>query len=232
MRDQSWPTQVLVVSNGQGPLEVPGAQVWRTEWTGHAATRSAALSQVSGPLVLFLSDDAVPRGRGFVEALATALLESDADAVVARQVPWPHADPTTRARLRQWMSQRGGPMPHADHVATLYRTAQLRSWERPAVDIAEDLAWTRGRRVRCVAQAPVLHSHERRPTELFRRMRAEHRVRAQLGAALPVDGIRAVIRHCPGAVWGAGREDPGDVLNRLAELAGMGLGARGGRGPA
>lgn len=223
LRDQSWPTEVLVVSNGKGPRRVPGARVWRTPWLGHAATRSTALSQVDTPFVLMLSDDAVPRGRGFVEALVAGLQASGADAAVARQVPWPHADATTRQRIRRWTPTSGGPMPHADHVATLYRTAELKSWPRPEVAIAEDLAWTRGRRVVCVAEAPVLHSHERRAEDLFRRMKAEHAVRAALGADLPVPGLRAALRHTPGTLLSA---HPREVLNRLAELAGMAVGAR------
>lgn len=224
--EQTWPTQVLVVSNGAVTIKAPGAEVWTTRWRGHADTRSAALARVMTPLVLMLSDDAIPRGRGFVQALVETLLNTDCDAVVARQVPWPDCDATTRTRLRRWTPPSGGGLAHADHVATLYRTRQLRSWPRPTVPIAEDLAWTQGRRVVCAPGAPVLHSHPRRPGELFRRMRAEHAVRAQFSAPLPVPGIRSALRQVGGAAWDARFEGAGEVLNRLAELAGMALGAR------
>ncbi len=224
--EQTWPTEVLVVSNGDTTFDVPGAHLWTTRWQGHAGTRSAALERVKTPLVLMLSDDAVPRGSGFVQTLAEVLLQTSCDAVVARQVPWPDCDATTRARLRRWTPPSGGPMPHADHVATLYRTRDLKSWPRPRVPIAEDLAWTQGRRVVCVPNAAVLHSHRRRAGELYRRRRAEHAVRAELSAPLPVPGLRSALHRLGGAVWDARTEGVGEVANRLAELAGMALGAR------
>lgn len=227
LRSQAWPTRILVVSNGVGPERVAGARVWRTPWTGHADTRRRALAEVDTPLVLMMSDDAVPLGTGFVDRLVRRLRHSGADAVVARQVPWPTALPATRLALRRWTPPTGGPMPHADHVATLYRTDTLRSLATVDVPIAEDLAWTHGRTVMCAADAPVLHSHPPDLVADFRRRRAEHAVRAKLGMHLPIPGLRAALQAVPGACLAA--DTPADLVRRWADLAGMALGARAGR---
>lgn len=225
LRVQSGDTRVLVVSNGGGPEVVAGARVWRTTWTGHADTRRRALEQVDTPLVMMMSDDAIPLGRGFVGTMVAAL--GGADAVVARQVPWPTATPRTRAAIRRWTPTGRRTLPHADHVATLYRTADLRRWATHDVPIAEDLVWTRGRRVVLAEGAPVLHSHPPHVRADFHRRRAEHAVRARVGASLPVPGIRAALGAAPGVVAGAAGVH--DALHQLAELAGMALGARAGR---
>ncbi len=225
LRRQTWPTQTLVVSNGGGPQTVAGADVWRTPWRGHSGTRRAALERVPTPYVLLMTDDVIPRGIGFVAAMVGHLTDG-VDAVVARQVPWPTADRRTRARIRAWTPPSPGEMPHADHVATLYRTDDLRRWAEQDVPIAEDMAWTMHRRVVRAPDAVVLHSHRPRMGALMRRRRAEHAVRAQLKAPVPVAGFRAGLRALPGVLY---HQDPRDVVWSAAELLGMAWGAHEGR---
>lgn len=225
LRAQTWPTAVLVVSNGDGPQHVKGARVWRTDWRGHARTRRDALEHVDTPLVLLMTDDAMPRGRGFVERMVAAL-RPGVDAVVARQVPWPTASLRVREQLRAWTPPTPGPMPHADHVATLYRTDDLRRFARADVPIAEDLAWTLDRSVVRAPDAVVLHSHIPDLRAVWHRRRAEHAVRAQLGVPVPIGGLRDALRALPGVMQSHGlRELPAG----LAEVVAMGLGARAGR---
>ena len=59
--------------------------------------------------------------------------------------------------------------PQADHVGALYRTADLRRWHLQDVPIAEDLWWSQGKKVGCVPAATIVHSHVRRPFDLFHR---------------------------------------------------------------
>ena len=153
-------------------------------------------------------------------------LETGGDAVVARQVAWPTASATVRARVRAWTPASPGPMPHADHVATLYRTDDLRQWAVDDVPIAEDLAWTRHRRVVRAPGAVVLHSHVPSVRALLQRRRAEHAVRKQLGMSVPVPGFRAALSSVPGAVAGG---PPAELAFRLAEVFGMAWGAHEGR---
>ena len=225
LRLQSWPTQTLVVSNGTGPRTVADAEVWFTRWMGHAGTRRAALDRVQTPFVLLMTDDAIPRGRGFVATMMRRLVDG-VDAVVARQVAWPTAAAEVRERIRAWTPASTGPMPHADHVATLYRTDALRQWAVEDVPIAEDLAWTQHRRVIRAPDAVVLHSHLPSAGALLRRRRAEHAVRVQLGAPVPVDGFRSALSALPGTFTSG---SPSAVLGSIAELVGMAWGAHEGR---
>jgi hypothetical protein len=94
--------RVLVLSNGDGPEGLPGAQVVRVDWEGHGATRQAAVDRVSTRYLLFTVDDAIPLGAGSVRQLVDALEAGGWDAVIGRQVPWPDADPVTAERVRRW----------------------------------------------------------------------------------------------------------------------------------
>ncbi len=224
---QDLSVQVRILSNGAaGPRRVPGAAVDRVAWHGHGATRQAALADVETPYVLLTVDDALPLGAGFVRALVTALEAGGWDAVVARQVAWPDAGPVVRGRLRAWTPavDAARPMPHADHVCTLYRTAELRRWADAAPPIAEDLVWTRGRRVGLVPGAPVLHSHARRAAALYARDRAIHAERARLGLPPTAASLAAVA----GAL-GAWRHGPREVARHAAEALGQWAGHRVGR---
>ena len=224
---QDLPVEVLVVSNGpRGPVQAPGARLIRERWQGHGATRQAAVHRVRTPYVFFTVDDAIPLGRGFLRVLVEAMEDSPFEAMIARQIPWPDADPVTRARLRDWTppGHKVHAAPQADHVGTLHRTETLRRHPLPAVPIAEDAWWSRDRHVGYAPMAPLLHSHPRAPLALYRRNRDIHaqlvamgRAPIQVGAAMGALGalLRPVVE--------AG---PGEAGNLLAELAGQLRGAR------
>ncbi|MEC8423573.1 MAG: hypothetical protein VX000_07335, partial [Myxococcota bacterium] len=129
LRGQDLPVRVLVLSNGpNGPRRCPGAVVTRVPWTGHGPTRQGVLANVESPYVLLTVDDAVLLGAGCLRRMVQVLESGRWDAVVARQIPWPDADPVTRRRLRQWTPPSDGPqrLAQTDHVCTLYRTETLR----------------------------------------------------------------------------------------------------------
>jgi hypothetical protein len=148
--------RVLILSNGDGPDALAGADVVRVNWRGHGATRQAAIAQVNTPFVFFTVDDAIPLGTGFLRTLVSALEGGNWDAVTARQIPWPDADAVTATRLRRWTppGRQVVACSAVDHVATLYRTDTLRSFPLPSVPIAEDAWWSIGRRVGYVPNAP------------------------------------------------------------------------------
>ena len=225
---QQWDVDVLIISNGSGPQRVPGARVVRVPWRGHGRTRQDALAHVDTPLVLFLSDDAVPVGTGFVGTLAHALVDGPWDAVVARQVPWPDAPIAVQRRIAAWtpweLSVQS--MPQADHVATLHRTALLRAAPLPSVAIAEDLVWSVGRRVGLVPDAVVLHSHPVAPIAQFRRARAEHQVRRGAGLNTPVTSMSALFSGIPAVVRDVLRHGPLVGAAAAGELLGQWAGAR------
>jgi len=228
LRAQDLPVRVLILSNGAGPVRVPGAQVIRVPWRGHGATRQAALAHVQTPWVFFTVDDAIPLGPACLRRLVTALEHGPWEAVTARQLPWPDADPVTRQRLRVWTPAGRSVIaaPQADHVATLYRRDTLLRAPRPAGPVAEDAWWSRGRAVGYVPTAAVLHSHRRRPGALFRRNRDIHAELCAMGRPPTAGSLGAVARAVPGAARPVLRGQPAEGLNQLAELLGQWRGAR------
>ncbi|MFT5681373.1 MAG: hypothetical protein ACI8RZ_002279 [Myxococcota bacterium] len=224
--------RVLVLSNGEGgPRSIPGADVLRVPWRGHGATRQLAIPHITDPYTLLCVNDAIPLGAGFVRTLVEALEAGNFDAVYARQIPWPDADPITRRRLRKWTpaGQEAVNAEQVDHVAALYRTETLRRFPLPDVPIAEDAVWSVGRRIGYVPAAPVLHSHPRSPRALFRRNRAIHTQLVRLGRPATVPSLGHVVGAMPSMIRPTIQGDRGELFNQVAELLGQWRGGVKGR---
>lgn len=205
--------EVLVLANG------PWTEGIRVEWRGHGRTRQLGVELARHPYVAFLVDDALPLGAGWLRAMVEALEEGGYDAVFARQVPWPTADPVTRARLRAWTppGERHHAVARHDHVAAVYRRATLLADPLPSVAIAEDWHWGRRHRVGYVPTAPVVHSHARRFWPLFTRTRDIHRELVRAGEAATVPSVAALVRALPSVV---GPDAPGALGELLGQWAG------------
>ena len=257
-RAQDLPLEVLLIANGafdggdvpraeprvrpleaSSPLRLPEAASpprggWparqiRVAWQGHGATRQRALDTVATPLVLFTVDDALPAGPSVARAMARTLLQANADAVTARQLPWAMADAVTRRRLAAWIPRDDG-APPLDHVCALHRTNLLRARPLAEVVTAEDWEWSLGRgdalpRVALAEDAAVVHSHPRCFRSLLARTRAEHAVRVRAGEPPRVPNLATLARALPSTV-GA------DLTGSLAELLGQWAGARDARSAA
>jgi hypothetical protein len=228
--DQDCRPEVLILVNGE--LEIgalpDGATAVRVPWEGHAGTRNRGVRLAAERFpgvryVLLTVDDAIPRGAGCVSAMVDALEEGGYDAVFGRQVPWPSSDPVTRERLREWTPPGRGHrrVERLDNVFALYPIETLLAHPFPDVPIAEDLHWRQGRRVGYVPGAPVLHAHERRPRELYRRTRDIHRQHIALGEPPQVPDLPHLLRALPSALLPALTAGAGEVPNQLAELLGQ-----------
>jgi len=226
LRSQDVDVSVLVLSNGEGPKEVVGATVKSVPWRGHGQTRAEAIAAVQTEFVLFTVDDAMPLGAGCIRTMIEALNSSNWQAVVARQIPWPDADAVTAARLRRWTppGHHVVAMGQTDHVATLYRTETLRQFPIPDRPIAEDAWWSRERRVAYVPTAAFLHSHKRRPLELYARNRAIHAELVSMGHPPTITGLGAALGALPGVLRPALAEGPLELANQIAEIAGQWVG--------
>ncbi len=213
---QDEPVAIRVLWNGPKVApRIPEAAVSRVAWRGHGPTRQDSVAQIDTEYVLFTVDDALPLGAGFVRTMVEHLEHSGADAVWARQVPWPDAPRRTRDRLREWCPTSGSvPATRLDHVCALHRTAMLRADPLDAAPIAEDWLWGRRHRCSLVVDAPVLHSHPAGFRASFRRTQALHRVMKASGADVAVSSASTLLRAFPGAM--GDRDALGELLGQYA----------------
>ncbi|MSQ01576.1 MAG: hypothetical protein EXR71_06745 [Myxococcales bacterium] len=208
--------EVIVLANGNYTDGV------RVPWEGHGRTRQVGVELARHPWVLFTVDDALPLGAGFVRALVEAAEAANYDAVVARQVPWPTADPVTRTRLRSWTPAGHGHRPSLmlDNVAALYRRDALLADPFDSVPIAEDWLWGRRHRIGYLPDAPVLHSHARRMRDGFHRTRAIHGQRQLAGEAPTVPDLPSLLRALPSTLGRDARGALGELLGQYAAARG------------
>ena len=229
LRSQDCEVDVLVLSNGEAAVE--GDRVLQVEWMGHGATRQAGVEAADGDYILFTVDDALPCGSSCVRTLVNALEEGDFDAVMGRQIPWPHSDLLTQRRLAQWTP--GGTTLQRrttiDHVFALYRRETLLKDPLPDVPIGEDLHWSLGKKIGYVPLAPVIHAHRRTPKSLFERTQALHVEHFLVGHSPSIPDLPAVIRAMPSALKAGLQYGPLEVPNQIAEILGQWRGAVRGR---
>jgi rhamnosyltransferase len=205
-------------------LLAAGARVERIEPGGfdHGATRNRGVQMARGPYVVFLSQDAVPAGAGFLAAI-TGPLDGDprVAGVTARQVPRPGADPLTRRDLAGWVAAGEAPRvvfrdPGFDHLPPLerYRLSvfdNAASAARRDLLLAhpfapsrfgEDVEWgarmlSLGHGLAYEPRAVVAHSHRRSARALYRRNYLGHRLLFRLFGLQTIGGrphlVRAVL---------------------------------------
>ena len=158
---------------------VSGVQIRLVSWKGHGQTRQKALQHVDTPYVFFSVDDAIPLA-GCLNRLIEEMEGEGGDqwdALISRQIPFPTADRYTKDQLALWTphADRTYPVSQCDHVGTLYRTETLRDHPIPNVSIAEDAWWSKGKRIGCVPNAYIVHSHPRHTLALMKREYAIHK---------------------------------------------------------
>lgn len=191
----------------------------------HGATRNRGAREARGEFVAFLSQDALPAGPGYLEALVAPLRHDQRIAgVTARQVPRADCDPVTRARLAA--SPVADTAPRVafasaaeldalaplerlrrctfDNVASAVRRQVLLAHPFPEARFGEDVAWA-DRVLRAgfgLAHAPtaeVVHSHPRRARALYRRRYLEHRALARLFGLDTIPDVVTLARAAAGA---------------------------------
>lgn len=226
--------EVLAIDSGSSDgsveiLERQGVRLLRIppESFDHGGTRNLGAREARGDVVVFLSQDAVPQGSGFVRHLLTSL-DSDRRlaGVFARQVPRPGADPLTRRDLAAWVA--AGSEPRAVFVPDAERLAALAPSERYLLSVFDDVAsavrrdlllahpfepsrfgedveWGQrllrlGYGLAYVPEAVVVHSHLRTARALFRRNYLGHRLLLRLFGLRTVPDLPHLMRASAGAV--------------------------------
>ena len=185
-------------------LESAGHQVVsiRPDSFNHGLTRNLGVERTRGKLIVFLVQDAAPASDDWLVRLTTPLRVNPAVAgSFCRQQPHPDATAITRQYLQMWMaaspSSRSIRLAAPGDLHRLEPMAQLRLcafdnvcscirrsvWEEipfPETPIAEDLEWGKaallaGHQLDFVADAVVVHSHERSARYEFARTYLLHR---------------------------------------------------------
>jgi glycosyltransferase involved in cell wall biosynthesis len=206
--------EVLAIDSGSTDgstalLEQGGVRTIRIppEAFDHGVTRNLGAREARGPIVLFLSQDALPADEQFARRLVEAV---EADGRVAgafaRQRPRPDADPLTRRDLEGWVA--GRPDPHTtfvtdragfealpplerytrsvfDNVASAVRRGLLLEHPFAPTPFGEDVEWGQrmlrlGHGLAYVPGAVVVHSHRRSARALYRRNYLGHRLLRRL----------------------------------------------------
>jgi rhamnosyltransferase len=222
--------EIIVVDSGSRDRSVDraveaGARVFRTTAFGHGRTRNEALERACAPLIVLMTQDALPREADFLTTLCQPLVDDDTLAGTwARQLPKPGTDPLVEATLSRWCPsgeesrQRAfelgeyesmTPLARAvrcrfDNVASCVRRSVWREHPFPEVPFGEDTAWAKrvllaGYDLLYSPRAEVFHAHESGPLTTFRR---DHLAHALLASEFGLRTVRSPVGL--GLAWLAG----------------------------
>ena len=223
LREQTLPAdEILVVDSESADRtasvaeETEGVRVLRVRRKDfdHGRTRDTALRETAGETVVFLTQDAVPADRQFLENLVRPLEQEDVAVVTGRQLPKEDATPMERLvrtfnypaeshiRSEADVEKMGIKAFFSSDVCAAYRRRiyeELGGFEYP-LKTNEDMffaarAIRNGYRVAYAAEARVFHSHNFSLKEQYRRNKIQgyeiERHRSLLGDVSKVsEGIR------------------------------------------
>ena len=164
----------------------------------HGPTRNLLAALARAPLVVFLSQDALPQGRDFLERLLAPFDDARVVGTTGRVLPHPEDDPLTErsvlaapeagAEARRMRAPAAGldslapaqqlELARFNDVVSAIRTESLRALPFPDLPFGEDVAWARaalarGFELAFVPEALVHHSHRYSPAQAFERYRVD-----------------------------------------------------------
>lgn len=197
LQKQTYPIQKIVIMNTEescfpketirSSLEIQVEHLTREEFD-HGGTRDRAASLVSGDLLLFMTQDAVPKDPFLVERLAETFSDDFVDAAYARQIPAEGCgviEAYTRSfnypkessvKSKADLSVYGIKTFFCSNVCAMYRESTyhaLGGFEKRTI-FNEDMIFAgkiirNGGKIAYVAEAEVVHSHNYSCMEQFHR---------------------------------------------------------------
>lgn len=216
LRQQTLPCEIIVIdsSSTDGTPKIAeqyGATVKIIDKSAfdHGGTRTLAGKMAGGDILVYLTQDALPRDATSLEKLVKPLADRTVGAVYGRQLPRPGAS-LFSAHLRlfnypetssiKWLTDKntlGIKTPFLSNSFAAYRRTELEKtgWFRERLIMGEDTdAGARlllaGQAIAYAADAAVYHSHDYTPVEEFRRYfdigvfhRAEDWLLSEFGSA-------------------------------------------------
>ena len=195
LKGQSVVNEQIVIDSASTDDTVAIARSWgaktisiRREDFDHGATRNRAVTEATGDILVFMTQDALPLNRSVIENLVKILEVPGVAASYARQVPRPDASPPERfARAFNYptisLNKNRGLIPKLG-VKTFFFSNVCSSVRRDVFDslggfperviMDEDLLFSarailKGYSVAYVAEAEVFHSHRYTWSQQFRR---------------------------------------------------------------
>jgi rhamnosyltransferase len=187
--------EIVAVDSGstdrtQALLDAAGARTGTVEAGGfrHGRARNQLAQMARGSVLVFLSQDALPRDTTTIARLAAACDEPRTAGACARVLPHPEDDALTARTVLD--APEGSAEPRVDepggvahavrfnNVASAIRAEVLRAIPFPDVEFGEDAAWAAralaaGHSIRFVPDAVVLHAHRYTPRAAFERYRID-----------------------------------------------------------
>jgi len=251
------PRELLVVDSGSPPdtlerAERAGARIEHVEPSsfGHGRTRNHAASLARGEVLVFLTQDAVPVGRDFLERLTAPLRDQRVAGVAARQLAAPGAAPLFQRFLEAAYPDRPrrieGPELPAFGSQTVWfsnvaSAVRRRTWqELPFRDVlmSEDQYWAHdaARAGHALVYEPAAQVVHHQKTDCLTLVRRNFDSAASL-RGLPLEGPsvagRRELAFLAGLALELGRSRRfsalgGALAMELARLAGFGLGSASG----
>jgi rhamnosyltransferase len=185
----------------------------------HGDTRNRAIAGTSGDIAVLLTQDAIPSGPRFLDAIAAPFSDPDVAGVYGRQIPRSDCDVLTQRQLEGWLTGRtehaysslGGKKlvelsPGERHALCVFdnvcSAVRRSTWEKlpfPRTEFGEDIAWGKsvieaGHTIAYTPDASVIHSHRRSIFYEYSRTRICHQKLNELFDLATVPRPRDVAR--------------------------------------
>lgn len=220
--------EILCIDSGSSDETVETCREFGAEVTvishaefNHGGTRNLGVGMARAPLVVLLTQDALPADDGWLEALVEPFADESVAGVYARQIPRDDADMMTRRRLDGWIT--GGSerivrqikdraeydaLPpvekyrfcNFDNVCSCIRKSVWEKIKFRRADFAEDIEWSRdallaGYKIVYQPSAAVVHSHNRSQIYEHRRTYMVVRRLNELFGYRPVESAGEAFRN-------------------------------------
>ena len=174
---------------------------------GHGRTRNRLASRAGGEVLVFLSQDAVPEGPGFLDALVAPFADETVAGVMARVLPHEDDDVLTQRTVLAAPEASTEPWAHGgspgdleqlpispaeraeqlrfNNVASAIRASVLHDHPFPDVPFGEDVAWAErvlraGYVLRFEPAAAVRHAHRYGVSSAYRRYRIDAEFQSEM----------------------------------------------------
>lgn len=197
LKKQTYPVgTILIINTEQKYFPKKGYETWqnvrvhhiKAEDFDHGGTRDGAAAMLSGDLILFVTQDAVPEDTYLVERLAAAFEDEQVAAAYARQLPAKDCDVIERytrsfnypkessVKAKEDLHRFGIKTFFCSNVCAMYRRSvyeKLGGFEKHTI-FNEDMIFAgkliqQGYSIAYVAQAAVVHSHNYTNRQQFHR---------------------------------------------------------------